>query len=128
MSNSGYCMERGLDNDPGYDCSGLVIASVCDVLGVATSAWPPNLRHAKQLLALSQTAEDPRIGDALLYVSYKQPDAKLVTHIGVFAEAGVVVHASGVTGMVEESAPRFNSSSIVTRYIVRAAALAELLS
>ncbi len=38
------CMEVGMD-DSGYDCSGIVIASTCDVLGIPTKDWPTSYRH-----------------------------------------------------------------------------------
>lgn len=94
------CMERGLDSD-GYDCSGLVVASLCDVLGISTSEWPHNFRHVKQLERLIAES-DLTFGDVLLFDSETEHGIPRRTHIGIFVARQCVVHASGLNGVVEE--------------------------
>jgi cell wall-associated NlpC family hydrolase len=89
-------MERGL-NDAGYDCSGLIVASMCDVMGISTSEWPVNLRHSLQLepYVEERTAEP---GDILLF--YNDKPSRI--HLGIFVADKCVVHASGVSEKVEQ--------------------------
>lgn len=89
------CMERGMDPQ-GYDCSGLAIASLCEVLGISTAGWPREFRHTQQLAELA-TDEESRPGDFRLYYS-----AGNRIHLGVATSAQEVVHASGLTKVVEE--------------------------
>ena len=89
------CMSKGMDDD-GYDCSGLVIASVCEAMGAETSSWPANYRHLNQLKSLEQSSE-PEPGDVLLF--YHKPPR---THMGIFVVRNIVIHASGISEVVEE--------------------------
>jgi|GEM_PF-2096484 len=91
------CMNRGMDIE-GHDCSGLAIASICEVLAIETARWPRNLRHTRQLSRLA-TDEDFGPGDLRLYYSFKNR-----IHLGIATTAIEVVHASGLTNRVEESA------------------------
>ena len=84
------CMEKGM-TDEGYDCSGLVIASLCDVLGLKHSEWPISLRHQAQLKTEAADV-DPKLGDIVLFGS----------HIAVYAAPEQYVHASGISKIVEE--------------------------
>lgn len=89
------CMERGMDAE-GYDCSGLVIVSICRVLDIPTNTWPRELRHTKQLIELaSNTLGSP--GDIRVYTS--QNDR---SHLAIAATPETGIHASGVTLSVEE--------------------------
>jgi hypothetical protein len=90
------CMERGMD-PTGYDCSGLAIASLCEVLKLSTSRWPRELRHTQQLAQLAADVE-PQPGDLRLYYS---SNGRI--HIGIATEKQAAVHASGLTKRVEES-------------------------
>lgn len=85
------CMERGLGM-PGYDCSGLVIASLCDVLGIAASDWPPNFRHALQFKAALLEGAMPEPGDIIFLQSPEDPSLK---HTGIYAGGLNLVHANG---------------------------------
>lgn len=89
------CMERGMDSS-GYDCSGLVIASICDVLAIDAGTWPRHLRHTKQLEALA-LEQDFEAGDILLHHSKNGR-----THMSIATGQGESIHASGVTKLVEE--------------------------
>ena len=89
------CMERGMDAS-GYDCSGLVIASICDVLALDTSEWPRHLRHTQQLDALA-TEQPSEPGDILMHHS---SNGRI--HMSITTGRGEGIHASGVTRAVEE--------------------------
>lgn len=90
------CMERGMDPD-GYDCSGLAIASIAEVLRIEAHKWPKELRHTQQLATLAiEAAAEP--GDLRLFYS---PNGRI--HLGVASETEEVVHASGLTNIVEKS-------------------------
>lgn len=90
------CMEVGM-NDEGYDCSGLVIASICEVLAMSPPSWPAQYRHLEQMKSL-ETSIEPLTGDALIF--YQQNPSR--THMGIFVSERVVIHASGISGIVEE--------------------------
>ena len=89
------CMERGMDPS-GYDCSGLVIASISDVLAVDPREWPRDLRHTKQLDALA-AVQDFEPGDILMHHS---SNGRIHMSIATGEREGI--HASGVTKLVEE--------------------------
>lgn len=83
------CWEYGLD-DSGYDCSGLVIASLWEVLGISgLDRWPENLRHVPQFLSASSPGE-PVPGDIVVTVA---PQDRL--HMGIYTSEGNFIHASG---------------------------------
>lgn len=89
------CMRRGMDTQ-GYDCSGLAIASLCEVLGVSTHEWPRELRHTQQLAVLAAD-QDFEPGDWRLYYANGR------IHIGIATASQEAVHASGLTNVVEQS-------------------------
>lgn len=91
------CMTRGMD-DEGYDCSGLAIISVCEVLGVGTERWPKELRHLNQMALSLRMIREPVAGDLGIYRSIKSRSL----HAGIFATGQTVVHASGISKEVEE--------------------------
>jgi hypothetical protein len=93
-------MEKGL-SDNGYDCSGLVIASLSDVLGILPEHWPRDLRHVKQLETIAE-ATTPEAGDMLVYLPETIPNRTPRNHIGIFVTATSVIHASGMSRLVEE--------------------------
>lgn len=80
----------------GFDCSGLAIASLCDVLGISQLEWPRELRHTIQLRTL-EADEEYEPGDWRLFYNSKNQ-----THLGIATQTHEVVHASGVTNIVEE--------------------------
>lgn len=90
------CMERGMDST-GYDCSGLAIASLCEVLHLELSQWPRDLRHAQQIAELA-VDDEPQPGDLRLYYSSKGR-----IHIGIATESAEAIHANGLTNVVKES-------------------------
>lgn len=80
----------------GYDCSGLVIASMCRVLDIQPHTWPHNLRHAVQLQAYA-TDKHAEPGDIQFY--YYEDGG---VHLGIATTPVICVHASGKTRQVEE--------------------------
>ena len=93
------CMSVGL-NDEGYDCSGLVIASICDVLGIDASEWPNGLRHTKQMAALAiEACLQP--GDVVLF-DIETSKGWDVCHMGIYVRPNRVLHASGSAKRVVE--------------------------
>lgn len=89
------CMERGMDAG-GYDCSGLVIASLCDVLGITTERWPRELRHAEQLMWMT-TNEEHSPGDVRVFMSRSGRP-----HVAIASSERWVIQASGITKAVEQ--------------------------
>lgn len=85
-----------MDSIGGYDCSGLAIASICEVMGIATSQWPSRLRHTQQLACLGDN-HDAEPGDIRLYTS---GDARI--HLGIATTEEEAIHASGISKLVEE--------------------------
>lgn len=84
--------------DPmGYDCSGLVVASMCRVLDMQPQTWPRHLRHAKQLEVF--TTDKPLEPGNVQFYYYEDGGV----HMGISTMPGICVHASGKTGFVEES-------------------------
>lgn len=86
----GSCMRVGMD-DTGYDCTGLVIASLCEVLGVAPDTWNRSFRHANQLLQLAE-AGAPHPGDILIFRSIDP--ASESKHVGIHVKEDVTIHSS----------------------------------
>ncbi len=84
------CMERGLGED-GFDCSGLVVVSACEVLGVNASDWPREFRHARQLESLAEERE-PNFGEVGLFYSAKSP----YPHMGILVTKRSIIHADGL--------------------------------
>jgi len=117
------CMEYGMDN-MGYDCSGLAIRSLCDVLGVNHKDWPMQLRHSYQLnsFACERTAEP---GDIMLIESESDTGYRYNTHIGIQTdEDGILIHASGKSRLVERSIPMgviLQQSTIDMRQLLKTA-------
>lgn len=91
------CMENGMDNR-GYDCSGLVIASICDVLGVEATTWSRDFRHVRQL-DLGQCEGICRPGNILLYFGEEFSRA----HVSIATLGGRAIHASGKTKNIKET-------------------------
>lgn len=93
----GACMQRGL-GPTRYDCSGLVVASFCEVLGISTDDWPADLRHAKQMEALAEEGETEP-GDILLFYTTNNQGRP---HIGIYTSPNTVIHANGISRVVDE--------------------------
>jgi cell wall-associated NlpC family hydrolase len=87
------CMERGLDEN-GFDCSGLVIASICRAIDLPTSSWDRNFRHLSQLRELQEDIP-AHPGDALVFHYYD--------HIGIMSSDRSFIHSSGLSKKVEET-------------------------
>jgi len=94
------CMEKGLDRS-GYDCTGLIIKSLCNVIGRDTDTWPPKLRHGSQLKALASD-KAPSLGDILLIESTNEQGRRFTTHAGIYVTEHTVIHANGQTRIVDK--------------------------
>jgi hypothetical protein len=115
------CMERGMDSE-GYDCSGLAIASLCEVLNISTTEWPRELRHTQQLSSLA-TEEKFEPGDLRLFYS-----AKNRIHMGIATSTQEVIHASGLTNTVEESMVTDPTGSFAAERVVALRSLLKVLA
>ena len=102
------CMQRGMGSE-GYDCSGLVIASICEVLGVGTEQWPQQLRHLNQMAISLRMTRDPIAGDLIIYRSIKSRSL----HAGIFAAGKMVVHAGRLGKKVEEGVVQGSEQMLV---------------
>ncbi|HJP96083.1 MAG TPA: hypothetical protein VJ843_01795 [Candidatus Saccharimonadales bacterium] len=90
------CMEQGVD-PTGYDCSGLVVASMCRVLGLQPGAWPRHLRHSVQL---QQHATEKIFAPGDIQFYYYENGG---VHSSIATTSpDVSVYASGRTRLVEE--------------------------
>ena len=94
------CMENGMDSR-GYDCMGLVIASVCKINNVSPRSWPKQYRHSLQLNQFA-TDNNPAFGDVLLIESTSEEGRPYMTHMGFYLAPNRVLHANGRTGIVDE--------------------------
>ncbi|HJP81263.1 MAG TPA: NlpC/P60 family protein [Candidatus Saccharimonadales bacterium] len=114
------CMERGMGPE-GYDCSGLAIASIAEVLHIEGRKWPKELRHTQQLAALAiEDAFEP--GDIRLFYSHNGR-----IHLGIATESEEVVHASGLTGIVEKSVVTDPSGSFEAVKTIPATRLSDII-
>jgi cell wall-associated NlpC family hydrolase len=94
------CWTHGLD-DAGYDCSGLVIASICDAIDLSLDKWPRNLRHIAQFYsAAAVEGTDPEQGDIVVCVNETDP-AITTWHMGLYTGEDTMVHASGLPAELE---------------------------
>lgn len=93
------CTERGLGlDDLGYDCSGLVVASLCETLGIAIADYNPDLRHARQMAGqIPQSSKPTQTGDIVLRISEENAHAFIVVHADDATGGATVVHASSHT-------------------------------
>ena len=115
------CMRRGMD-DEGYDCSGLAIVSICSALGLDVNSWPRSLRHAKQLITLA-ACQDAEPGDIRMYTSANER-----IHLGIVVNDTEVIHASGVTGLVEEGIAADKYGSFIDVRVITLESVCRLLS
>ena len=99
-STQAQCMEVGIDSR-GYDCSGLVIASICDALGQAVAHWSWDYRHLRQIEPLGRAGVARTIGDIIIF--YPENNTETWTHMGIIASATSTIHADGINKLVAES-------------------------
>lgn len=102
-------MERGMDQN-GFDCSGFVIASICDVLHMRTCEWPQQLRHAQQMMRLAVDS-DPQRGDVLITpILGKSGDTPVRYHARLISDINhnKVLHANRLTDTVAETVAKAN--------------------
>ena len=88
--DSPVCLERGLNtNGEGFDCMGLVIASLARTLEMPTHNWPVDYRHLEQFDPLAENrAGEP--GDIVVfYHRLGRPN-----HMGVLLEPKTIIHAT----------------------------------
>jgi len=104
-------MGRGMDWHGGYDCSGLVIASMCGVLGIGVEQWPWDCRHLVQLESLAVVGHRASAGDIVIMDGGEPEDP--FSHIGIQA-LGQYIHASGrVRLVVEGRVERVNRTAVI---------------
>lgn len=96
------CMERGLGlDDRGYDCSGLVVASLCETLDIAITDYNPELRHVRQMAALIKpSSQSTEIGDIAFKLTEDGTHAFVVVHVDPVSGGATAIHASIDTGDV----------------------------
>jgi cell wall-associated NlpC family hydrolase len=86
------CMDNGMDMR-GMDCSGLIIASICQLTKVNPQEWNTDYRHLSQMRVF-ETQDDPELGDAVTIG---------MSHIAIYAGEDTFIHASNPAGKVIES-------------------------
>jgi cell wall-associated NlpC family hydrolase len=107
--SSDLCMTVGLDNN-GYDCGGLVVASLADILDITLAEYPTTLRHHTQMAELAAPRHVAQIGDIWLQRTTRGQPA----HVGVFTYLGSVVHANNTTNTVSrQPISRQQASSVI---------------
>ena len=106
------CWERGLDKR-GYDCSGFVIASICEVMDISVDAWPRNQRHIKQMLAFTDVTATAAAGDVVITQDPSDPKKK---HMGVYVGNGAMLHADGRPSVSYVNQSLIDTCSSVTVY------------
>ena len=106
------CLQVGLG--PAFDCSGFIIASLCQVAGRPIGDWPASLRHVRDMWQASQDSElltrIPIVEGSILVTSraydLEGEKVRVPGHVGIvtYAQADEVhyVHASAKSGVVEE--------------------------
>ncbi len=98
------CMETGLGGPEGYDCTGLIIASLSEVHGF-DHEWARRFRHPQQLEELGLVTVTPAPGDILTgWWRYDSDDPNVVSrtyhHSGVLTRKNRMCHATGERGVV----------------------------
>lgn len=117
------CMTIGMEPN-GFDCSGLVIRSICDALGKKPTDWNPDLRHVRQMAKeMDHTMfSRPELGDIALFGAFvggENQSHLTVTHAGITVSVkkygeSRMIHAQCIDNRVSNG--RIASSGI-TRYI-----------
>lgn len=89
--------------DEGYDFSGLVISSLCGVLGISFKQWPMSMRHSFQMSGFGIETAGYSVwpGDILLIDSMFQSGYRYNTRMGVSTEDRLLMQASGKSKLVE---------------------------
>lgn len=64
-----HCFDVGLGQQGLFDCSGLVIASLCEVGGIPAEDWNPGYRHAQQMAELAENRA-PQHGDVVVFYKH----------------------------------------------------------
>lgn len=95
------CLTRGMD-EHGYDCSGLVIASICEAAGICTADWPRQFRHLRQMDKILSSYRDPEPGDIRVYHWPPTETHKRIRHMGIFVDDDHTIHASNNKSQVVE--------------------------
>jgi hypothetical protein len=109
------CFSSGIGPDV-FDCSGLIIRSICDVQGVEPFKRSNGTRHVRDMWQAAESGNqfvrttELEIGSLLVthrsHMIHGKP-VSLPGHIGVISELGVapkIIHASAAVGEVEERA------------------------
>lgn len=89
------CLEVGVGLE-GFDCSGLVVRAISDVLGTPTTQWPLGQRHVRDIWAMAQRFPD--------YAPQRELEAligRLVVFSTVYRVDGILQRVPGHVGIVE---------------------------
>lgn len=103
MQTEQRCMSTGLGND-GFDCSGLIVRAMSDVIGKEDCDWASRIRHVPQLCVedARMTSEQLRsqpIGALVVYSQFqtaKDGSSHIVipaAHVGIYVGGNQIVHA-----------------------------------
>lgn len=132
------CMSTGLGTD-GFDCTGLVLRAMSDVLGKADCDWATAIRHGPQMylkadhMPREQVKREP-IGAIVVYSQFQRlegGDSKLVfpaAHVGIYVGKNQIVHArqDGTGGVVTERIFKLWGSKRFTAALVSNSLIREL--
>lgn len=111
-NNVGTCFDDGLGPDR-FDCSGLIIKGLFDVIGHEAADWPTTVRHVREMWDIAGQTDvvaEAKRGDLLVatssYLIYSRRHT-VPAHVGIVTgnETGIVrwLHASPRKGEVIES-------------------------
>lgn len=92
------CWEVGLGN-PGYDCSGFIIAITSRVLGISLSDWPRNERHVRDWWSAESTIFDQHSLSEEMVREVQQGDILVSRRVYETGEGTIIMpgHVSIVT-------------------------------
>ncbi len=94
------CMEIGLGPDS-FDCSGLIIRALSDIIGRQTTKWAANIRHPLHMASLGTRVDlrstdgqhDYPLGLVLVYHHITQLGVVPSAHVGIYAGGQQLLHA-----------------------------------
>lgn len=119
---SNRCLVEGIGPSQ-FDCSGLVIASICQSLGIPTKSWSHRLRHVRDIWQEANEPSgssvfvkiEPQIGSLLIFRKFYTIEGErqeVAGHIGIVTHVEgdklKYIHANPAKGVVEESEATFH--------------------
>ena len=119
------CMTVGL-GPQAFDCSGLVIAAIVQVMGYEPTAWPPERRHVRQMHPMAEPTDlrEAEVGDLLtlgrLYTIQGITEV-VPAHIGIVvarAESHVLfMHAQAAAGRILTSKLEYSNADRIGKLL-----------